>query len=65
MSTAWDTMSQALADARETNKAVETYAYSMGGLLVDKLRYCSPVHLAALKKELKDFNIQTGKWSKK
>lgn len=62
MSNAWDSLRQALSDAREVNRAADHYASQMAGMLRGRLRACDLNDLAALKKELRDYNIHTGKW---
>jgi hypothetical protein len=56
---------EAVIQSRQLNRAVEQNAYAMGSLLKGKLRYCSRSDLVAMKKELSEFNMNTGKWKTK
>ena len=58
----WDMVRDALAAYRRMSSAMDSYASSMAGMLRGRLRRCSFEDLVALKKELRDFNINTGKW---
>lgn len=58
----FDEMRQALRDARTTMAAADSVANGMAELLVGRLRKVSPVYLEKLKRELRDYNIHTGRW---
>lgn len=62
MSNAYDEMRAGMAEARSYMKAADQYANQMADMLKGRLRNCSAYHLAALKKELRDFNMHTGQW---
>jgi hypothetical protein len=59
---AWDAVAQAMREAREANRACDQYARQMASLIRGRLRSCDTSDLAAIKKELRDYNIHTGKW---
>lgn len=65
MSNVFDLVRQAMNEAKAAQEAVEQNAYRMARLLVGNLRHCSSTELKALKKELRDYNIQTGEWKQK
>lgn len=65
MSNPWDELRAALSQARELERATENYAFQMGRMLRGKLHHCSNDDVAALKRELADYNIHTGKWRNK
>jgi hypothetical protein len=59
-------MRQALTNARQTMNAADNVAAELAGMLPGRLRKISDTStLIALKRELKDFNIQTGRWRDK
>lgn len=62
MDNAFDTMREALAQARQAQAAADNYANGMANMLRGRLRHVSGGVLADLKKELRDFNIRTGEW---
>lgn len=64
MDNAFDELQRSLSVARDVKRACERYANSMVDLLEDNLRSVSEHRLARLKKELRKFNIHTGRWSK-
>lgn len=60
---AFDQMRQAMSEAREAYRAADHFSTQMADTLRGRLRkVTSPSALAALKRELKDFNAHTGKW---
>lgn len=60
---AFDDVRAAVALANTQLAAADEVAVNMAGLLVGRLRKVyREDHLRALKRELADFNIQTGKW---
>lgn len=64
MSNPFADIMQAIQAATETRMAVQRHSNSMAYLLQGNLRsVLSHSILAELKKELRDFNIHTGKWS--
>jgi hypothetical protein len=63
MSNAFDDVRAAVDHARFQLEAADSVATNMAILLRGRLRKVSSHSaLAALKRELQDFNIQTGKW---
>lgn len=58
----WEAMVTFMASAHATENARRRFAAQMAGLLRGNLRYASGSDLAALKKELRDFNCQTHSW---
>jgi hypothetical protein len=63
MSNAFDEVWAAERQARDQLAAADNVAKNMARLLVGRLRHVHDERaLAALKRELQDFNIQTGKW---
>lgn len=59
---AFDTMRQAINDAKEVNRAADSMANSMATILEGRLKHVSSWTLKSLKRELRDFNIHTGHW---
>lgn len=63
MSNAFDDVRAAVEQAQFQLQAADSVALNMARLLKGRLRKVdSASALAALKRELQDFNIQTGKW---
>jgi hypothetical protein len=64
MPTAWEQMREAYLSAKETIRAADSAVDDMARMCVGRLQKSvrSNVTLEALKKELRDFNIQTGQW---
>jgi hypothetical protein len=58
----FDEMRAAVSEAKQTLHAADDVAKSMAGLLRGRLRHCYYSDLVALKKELKGFNMHTGRW---
>lgn len=65
MDNAWDNLRSAICQARELDRAVGSHASTMANLLRGKLHHCHSSDLAALKRELKNYNMHTGKWKNK
>ena len=65
MDNPWDEMRRAVSVARELQKAVQDSSGSMGALLVGNLRHCRIGDLCKLKRELRDFDMTTGKWKER
>lgn len=66
MSNLFDTVRQAVAEAKEQLRAADTVADAMARLLVGRLRNVdSGYALATLKAELRDFNACTKRWKDK
>lgn len=63
MENPFDQVRSAVWRAKETLQAVDCAAGSMADLLVGRLRHVDRRTLAKLKRELRDFNIQTKKWA--
>lgn len=65
MSNPFDETRSAVRNAKAQLEAADEVAGTMAGLLVGRLtKVWSVDTLAALKRELRDFNIHTGKWNK-
>lgn len=62
MNNVWDEISNALAQSRAINHAADQNANTMAELLDGRLRHVSGWKLARLKRQLRDFNIQTRTW---
>lgn len=63
MSNVWDEMRAAVLRSKDTLKAADSVAFDMASLLRGRLRHVSSKYiLADLKRELRDFDITTGKW---
>lgn len=58
----WDDFRSAYSTAQSTMNQADSVADSMAGMLAGRLHKCSGYTLAKLKRELRDFNIQTQKW---
>lgn len=58
-------MEQIVLEANRTLRNADTTANSMAALLVGRLRHVDGPYLEELKRELKDFNIQTHQWKDK
>lgn len=58
----FDAMRSAVSQARAINRAVDDSANSMAMLLKGRLRHVGESALKDLKRELRDFNIHTGRW---
>ena len=61
----FDDMRLAVQHARSTFNAADNQADAMARMLDGRLRHCGPTALAALKKQLRNFNIHTGRWNTK
>lgn len=61
----FDAMRAAVRDAEMTLSAADTVACQLAPLLAGRLRNCHSSDLARLKRELKDFNIHTGRWRRR
>lgn len=62
---AFDQMKQAVYEAELTMRAADRSANDMASILRGRLHHVSGSTLAALKRELRDFNIQTYEWKSK
>lgn len=62
MDNIFDEMRQAVARAKAAKSACESNANAMVDLLDGNLKSVAGWRLVKLKKELRDFNIQTHKW---
>jgi hypothetical protein len=65
MDNPFEEMRSAVSRAKEVFRAVEQCSRDMARLLRGNLRQCNDWDLKALKRELKDFNIHTGRWKEK
>lgn len=62
---AFDDVRAAVDQAKHQLEAADSVAQNMARLLKGRLRHVyDTAALAALKHELRDFNIQTGRWKK-
>lgn len=57
-----DLMRAAVEQARSVSRACDNQADNMAFLIAGRLRHVSASRLVDLKKELRRFNITTGKW---
>ena len=63
MQNAFDEIERAKRQADELNRALDRQATSLAGLLKGRLRHVDwKDDLRALKRELRDFDMTTGKW---
>lgn len=63
MSNAFDDVRAAVEQAQAQLQAADMVATNMARLLVGRLRHVGSHNaISALKRELHDYNIQTGKW---
>ena len=62
MNNPFDEIKAAVQNARLLNRAIDRQANTLASLLVGRLHNVSDYHLKLLKKELRDFNIHTGRW---
>ncbi len=63
MNNIFDDMREAMTEARCIMHAADNCAGDMARMLSNRLHKCGDVRaLTDLKRELKDFNIHTGKW---
>lgn len=58
----FDEMRAAVNEAESTLRAVDSIAEQLARMLVGRLRKVSSYYLSKLKRELRDYNIHTGKW---
>lgn len=65
MDNPFDEMRSAVSRAKEVFRAATQCSNDMALLLRGNLRQCHSWHLQALKRELRDFNIHTGRWKEK
>ena len=65
MSNMFDNMREALSNAKDVQRAADANSTAMAQMLVGRLRHVDSVSvLRALKRELRNFDMTTGKWSK-
>jgi len=63
MGNIFDDMRSAVRDAKQTLLAADNVAGDLAWLLCGRLRRVASIHtLRALKKELRNFDMTTGKW---
>lgn len=60
----FDEMRRAVQESKEIMRAADVVAGDAARLIVGRLRHCSSGTLEQLKRELRDFNMQTGQWKK-
>ena len=67
MDNVWDEVRQKIEQAKAVNTACDNNATSMAELIVNRLKHVKGWRgtdaLRALKKELRDFNMVTGRWN--
>jgi len=61
MKNIWD-MTRTIDEAGSTLRNADIVAREIAPILRGRLRHCWDSDLAALKKELRDYNIHTGTW---
>lgn len=57
-----DELRKAINEAEQTFRSADALAIQLARLLKGRLRLVSPWLAADIKRELRDFNIQTQKW---
>lgn len=62
MDNPFDAMREAVQQARELNRAVDTQANNLADLLDGRLQHVSKYRLQRLKAQLQRFNATTGAW---
>lgn len=62
MNNPFDEIRTAIIQSRELNRAVDANSNLLADLLDGRLRHVGSYKLSRLKRELRDFNIHTGKW---
>jgi len=55
-------MREAVSEARQTMRAADQQASAMASILRGRLRHVPNYVLDDLKRELRDYNMNTGKW---
>jgi hypothetical protein len=60
----WNDMKTAVEEAQRTMSAVDSQVNFMARLLEGRLHSVNSSTLGRLKRELRDYNIHTGRWSK-
>lgn len=58
-------MRQALSEMKSTQNAADECANTAAQMVAGRLRHCQGWVVEQLKRELRDFNIQTRRWRKK
>jgi len=58
----FDAIREAVNEARVIQRAVDKSATDLAWLLEGRLRHVSPDLVKRLKRELRDFNMHTGRW---
>ena len=58
----FDMINEELKKTQELERTINAQVRSMAPLLIGRLRNARVDHLEKLKRELRDFNIHTGKW---
>ncbi|MEN6431293.1 MAG: hypothetical protein ABFD06_00130 [Smithella sp.] len=64
MGNKWDEMRESYREAERQIQAADAIVNDMAGMLQGRLRKVSTYKLSQLKRELREFNIHTGKWNK-
>jgi hypothetical protein len=58
----WNEFSEAMRDARNTLERADEAIRNLGGLVPGRLRSMRRDDLRKIKRELRDFDMVTGKW---
>lgn len=59
----WDQMETTLDEARAIQNAADSHATRMARMLRGRLRHVNRYVLEDLKRELRNFNMHTGRWN--
>lgn len=65
MGNKFDELRAAVSEAKDVMRAADSMADAMVQLLAGRLKNVSGSSLAALKRELRGFNMRTHRWSKR
>ncbi len=63
----WEELDEAVCEAQQTLNLADDHVRSMAKMVIGRLQQADVRNsvLTALKKELRDYNIHTGKWKKR
>lgn len=64
MSNVYDTMRQAMKEAKAQLDAADEVASQLAAMLCGRLRKVHSSYARALKRELRDFDMTTGRWKR-
>ncbi len=65
MNNPFDEMRRSIAEAETTLRVADAAAKNMAQIIKGRLRHANSWDLKVLKRELRDFNIKTGKWKER